>query len=104
MKGAETNELKNCPRCGGTLNDNGRCEYCGSKVYDLTDIDIDLDSHDILRMRLKTGNGEFVANCFLENLSITRYPIYETFVDVNGFKRSNFLKDHSEIQLTLISS
>lgn len=26
--------LKECPHCAGTLNDAGRCTYCGSKVYD----------------------------------------------------------------------
>ena len=31
--------LKNCPQCGGTLNEAGRCEFCGSKVYDFLTID-----------------------------------------------------------------
>lgn len=25
--------LENCPNCGGTVLDNGRCAYCGNKVY-----------------------------------------------------------------------
>ena len=33
-------KLKNCPNCGGTLQDDGRCRFCGSKVYDLCDIDL----------------------------------------------------------------
>ena len=31
-------QLKNCPQCGGTLNEVGRCEFCGSKVYDFLTI------------------------------------------------------------------
>ena len=31
--------LANCPHCGGTLGDDGRCQYCGSKVYDLEEPD-----------------------------------------------------------------
>ncbi len=31
--------LKNCPQCGGTLNEAGRCEFCGSKVFDFLTID-----------------------------------------------------------------
>ena len=32
-------KLKNCPSCGGILNEAGRCEFCGSKVYDFLTID-----------------------------------------------------------------
>lgn len=32
--------LKNCPNCGGLLDDFGSCQFCGSKVYDLCDIDV----------------------------------------------------------------
>lgn len=30
--------LTNCPQCGGILNEAGRCEFCGSKVYDFLNI------------------------------------------------------------------
>ena len=33
--------LTNCPSCGGTLNEAGRCEFCGSKVYDFLSINFD---------------------------------------------------------------
>jgi len=36
--------LKNCPQCSGILNEAGRCEYCGSKVYDFLTIDFN-DRH-----------------------------------------------------------
>lgn len=39
-KGITMDKLQNCPNCGGFLDDFGRCEFCGSKVYDLCDIDV----------------------------------------------------------------
>ena len=33
--------LTNCPSCGGTLNEAGRCEFCGSKVFDFLTISFD---------------------------------------------------------------
>lgn len=33
--------LTNCPNCGGTLNEAGRCSFCGSKVYDFLSINFD---------------------------------------------------------------
>ena len=32
-------KLTNCPQCGGILDEAGRCEFCGSKVYDFLTID-----------------------------------------------------------------
>lgn len=31
-------KLTNCPNCSGRLNEAGRCEFCGSKVYDFLTI------------------------------------------------------------------
>ena len=44
-------QLKNCPNCGGTLEDDGRCMFCGSKVYDLFDIDLDCYKHKYIRIK-----------------------------------------------------
>ena len=35
-------KLKNCPNCAGILDEEGRCKYCGSKVYDFLSIDFDV--------------------------------------------------------------
>lgn len=32
-------KLTNCPNCNGRLNEAGRCEFCGSKIYDFLTID-----------------------------------------------------------------
>lgn len=47
------NKLHNCPNCGGYLNDSGRCEFCGSKVYDF--VNVDFDEHTRTYIRIKSG-------------------------------------------------
>lgn len=49
------NYLHNCPNCGGFLNDAGRCEFCGSKVYDFVNIDFDKGAHTYIRIK---SNGK----------------------------------------------
>lgn len=45
------NILTNCPNCGGYLNDSGRCDFCGSKVYDFVNIDMDNGSKSYVRIK-----------------------------------------------------
>ena len=60
--------LKNCPNCGGTINEAGRCEFCGSKVYDFTGephyqtaetyISINVDNKKVLEdLKNRNNNG-----------------------------------------------
>lgn len=51
-------KLKNCPNCGGILDDTGRCMYCKSKVYNLTDVNIDMDTRDILLFKIRTNGND----------------------------------------------
>lgn len=44
-------KLHNCPNCGGYLNDSGRCEFCGSKVYDFVNVDFDESTRTYIRIR-----------------------------------------------------
>ena len=62
-------KLKNCPNCGAILDDLGRCKFCGSKVYDLFDVDV-TDNRGGTYIRIKTSNGVIVA------------PIRTHYVDV----------------------
>lgn len=55
--------LSNCPNCGGTLEDDGRCRFCGSKVYDLFDIDLDCYTHKYIRIKYK-GNIQVLPVVF----------------------------------------
>ena len=51
--------LSNCPNCGGYLNDNGRCNFCGSKVYDF--VAVDFDNHRNTYIRIKSGGKVMVC-------------------------------------------
>lgn len=43
--------LHNCPHCGGTLQDDGACRFCGSRVYDFVSIDLEHYKPTYLRIR-----------------------------------------------------
>ena len=43
--------LHNCPNCGGTLQDDGKCRFCGSVVYDFVGIDLDKYKPVFIRMK-----------------------------------------------------
>lgn len=56
--------LKNCPNCAGWLDDGGRCNYCGSKVYDFCDIN--LDKHTPRYFRIKYQNTIITARVIID--------------------------------------
>ena len=43
--------LHNCPNCGGTLQDDGACRFCGSKVYDF--VAVDMEDYKPTYLRIK---------------------------------------------------
>lgn len=93
-----TERLKNCPSCGGELDDNGRCLYCKSKVYDLTDINIDLNSHDIIKLKMKCGENTIIMNCYPANISMEQSYSPCTAVHYDG---SVFLHGRTETKINL---
>lgn len=96
-------ELKNCPNCGGVLDDAGRCMYCKSKVYDLTDINIDLNSRDILLMKLKVGGQEVIAKCYPTNVSVEMRPDYDFGRDISGKLYRTMISNNLSVHLDLVS-
>ncbi len=44
--------LHNCPNCGGTLQDDGACRFCGSRVYDFVSVDMENYKPTYLRMKI----------------------------------------------------
>lgn len=96
-------ELKNCPNCGGILDDSGRCIYCKSKIYDLTDINIDLNSSDIMLMRLKVGGQEVIAKCHPTNVSVEMKPDYDSYIDYSGKSYRTLISNNLSVHLELIS-
>jgi hypothetical protein len=76
-------ELKNCPNCGGTLNEAGRCSFCGSKVYDFLTINFDKQKYPsaltYVRMRVKDSNGKYkiiIAPIIVDTVAMTSRPEY----------------------------
>ena len=53
-------ELKNCPNCGGILDNEGRCMYCKSKIYDLTGMKIDMNTRDTVLLRFEVDDKEII--------------------------------------------
>ncbi len=64
--------LKNCPNCAGFLDDFGRCEFCGSKVYDFCDIDVtNRGNRDRAYIRIKTDKQVILAPVITNTVNIT---------------------------------
>lgn len=69
--------LQNCPNCGGILDDFGKCQFCGSKVYDLCDIDIrGVGSRGRGRsyIRIRTDNQIVLAQVLTNEVNIKCSP------------------------------
>lgn len=65
-------KLENCPNCGGFLDDLGRCEFCGSKVYDLCDIDVSSrGKRGRTYIRIKTDSQIILAPVITNKVDIT---------------------------------
>ena len=77
-------ELKNCPNCGGILDDNGRCMYCKSKVYDLRDVKIDLDSNDILAFKIKKNGADIYFYAYPRDITMNVNRDYSDITDYSG--------------------
>lgn len=85
--------LKNCPNCGGTLNEAGRCSFCGSKVYDFLSIDFNKrecpSARTYIRMRVKDpkGNSKVVlAPIIVDTVEMTSKPEYDSLPMIDNDK------------------
>lgn len=79
--------LKNCPNCAGYLDDSGRCNFCGSKIYDFCDIDVMSPEKNYLR--IKTNKGIVTAPVMADTVNLTfscadEYPTIEACFYVIG--------------------
>lgn len=65
-------KLTNCPNCGGYLNDSGRCEFCGSKVFDFLSIDFDGLHRPSAKtyIRIKTGSHIVLAPIVVDTVNL----------------------------------
>ena len=65
-------KLTNCPNCGGYLNDSGRCEFCGSKVFDFLSIDFGNRAMPSAKtyIRIKSNGKVMLAPVIVGNVSM----------------------------------
>ena len=79
-------KLKNCPSCGGILNEAGRCQFCGSKVYDFLTIDFPTDPfhwpNAKTYIRLKHQNKIVLAPVIIHSVEKTFSG--ESYTDILG--------------------
>ena len=75
--------LKNCPNCGGLLEDSGRCRYCGSKIYDFLSVDFDGNKPTYVRIRTRDGKIATMP-IIIHECSLTSSPIYADFKTDEG--------------------
>lgn len=68
-------QLYNCPNCGAILDDTGRCNFCGSKIYDLFDIDVN-NNRSNKYIRIKTDRGLIIAPVAFNRVSIENSMAY----------------------------
>lgn len=76
-------QLTNCPSCGGTLNEAGRCEFCGSKVFDFLTISFDRRQMPSAKtyIRLKVGNQVVIAPVVINTARMDIRPNTVEYVD-----------------------
>ena len=72
-------QLKNCPNCGGILNEAGSCKFCGSKVYDF--LSINFSKHNMpsakTYIRIKSGNKIYLTPIYVTNVSMSWFTSVE---------------------------
>lgn len=69
--------LHNCPNCGGTLQDDGACRFCGSRVYDFVSIDLENYKPTYLRIR---RDGKIIIMPVRFNSVFTKWSHDDTYL------------------------
>ena len=91
-------KLHNCPNCGGYLNDSGRCEFCGSKVYDFVNVDFDDNTKTYIRVRYQ-GRIVLMPVIFSTcRYNIMKNPISTADIDASAWR---YIVPTTEIEGTL---
>ncbi len=64
--------LKNCPNCAGILDEFGKCQFCGSQIFDLCDIDVRAGGNKRGKtyIRILTDNQIILAPIITNSVSI----------------------------------
>ena len=74
-------KLTNCPQCGGILDEAGRCEFCGSKVYDFLTIDFNNREYGVSAktyIRVKYNGKVVIAPVVVDSMRMDLQNSLET--------------------------
>lgn len=100
-------KLKNCPQCAGVLNEAGRCEFCGSKVYDFLTIDFNERNMPSAKtyIRLKVNGKIVLAPVIVDTVSVNSPTSYHedtyTYIPYMGYKQV-IIHPTMEVNFTVI--
>lgn len=81
----EVKRLKNCPNCAGILDEVGRCNYCGSKIYDFLTLDFsDYKKEPTAKtyIRVRTcGAIKLIPITYVKDAKLTMKPAHMIYTD-----------------------
>ena len=97
-------QLKNCPNCGGTLNEAGRCSFCGSKVFDFLSINFDHTYRPSAKtyIRIRSGGRTIIAPVIVEAVDVTLRQNGVTFSTFEGNKYVAETSYYPEFNVTFL--
>ena len=100
-------KLKNCPNCAGILDEVGRCNYCGSKVYDFLTLDFDgyrsngKTAKTYIRVR-SCGKVKLIPVAYVVGASFKIEPQFDSFIDTCNYEYRVSRPPYMEMDLTLV--
>lgn len=100
-------QLENCPNCGGILNETGRCQFCGSKVYDFLAIsfgDPRSPSYAKTYIRIKVENRIGILPVYPQAASLKATPRFCRFDTEEGvnLRRLNTVTGELTVEFTIL--
>ena len=93
--------LHNCPNCGGTLQDDGACRFCGSRVYDF--VAVDMEDYKPTYLRIKR-DGKIIIMPVRFNSVSTRWYSNDAVLygDDNPYIRYSQFRSEGELSFTVV--
>lgn len=97
-------KLKNCPNCAGILDEVGRCNYCGSKVYDFLTLDFNgRGSATKSYIRVRSGNSiKLIPIAYAIGASFKIEPQFDCFIDTCNYEHRVSRPPRMEAEISFV--
>ena len=93
--------LHNCPNCGGTLQDDGACRFCGSRVYDF--VAVDMEDYKPTYLQIKRDGKIMIMPVRFNSVSTRWYRQDECFyLDDNPYIKYSPIQPTGELEFTVV--